>query len=211
MSDRSQRPSDVHRSDRQSVRSELSKFRTALAFCLKNFATPIVFYVVFEEVGVKAAIAFAVGVAALQTLAHLIFRWRFSAFFILATVFTIFFGGMDLLITTPRFFRLEPFAQNFCVGLLFLVTLGTHRSMIWRLAMSLPHEFRPDLHKESEGYLTRLTLVWAAYFIIKAFCFLYLAFRVNLGELYVLRVILGTGSAVALFFGEILYRKRFRR
>ena len=185
------------------------RIRSALSFALKNFATPIVFYVMFEEIGIKAAIAFAVGVAMLQTLAHLIFRWRFSLFFILATTFTVLFGGMDLLITTPRFFRLEPFAQNFCVGVVFLVTLATRHSMVYRLAMSIPHEFRPDLIQEGESYLTRLTLVWAAYFFIKAFAFLYLAFRVNLGQLYVLRVLLGSGSALILFFGEILYR-RFR-
>lgn len=184
------------------------RLRSAAAFAAKNFATPIVFYVVFEEVGIKPAIAFAVGVAALQTLVHLIFKWRFSLFFILATGFTVLFGSMDLVIATPRYFRLEAFVQNLTIGVLFLVTLATQKSMIWRLVMSMPGEFRPRINEVSDRYLRRLTIVWAAYFIIKAFVFLYLALKVNLGELYIYRVVLGNGSALLLFFGEVLYRRR---
>lgn len=186
-------------------------FRNTVGFVFKNFAAPIAFLVTFYGVGEKPAIAVAVIIALIQLLFHLIFRWPITAFFGLATFFTLIFGGTDLLIASPRYFRLEGFAQNLCIGVLFLYTLKTHRSMIWRLAMAIPEEYRPALHREDERYLARLTLVWALYFILKAVAFLILAFEVDLGKLYVIRTTIGTGSAVLLFLGEILYRKKFRR
>jgi uncharacterized membrane protein len=178
-------------------------------FILKNFATPIVFYLAFETLGPKPAIGFAVGMAGLQVLTHLFFRWKFSLFFVLATVFTVAFGSMDLFISTPRYFRLEGVAQNFCVGCLFLGTLYSKKPLILRLALALPEKFRPE--GLDEGYLRKLTLLWAGYFYIKALVVLILAFRVNLGVLYIVRVTFGNLSALVLFFGEYLYRKYWKR
>jgi uncharacterized membrane protein len=131
-------------------------------------------------------------------------------FFTLATVFTVVFGGMDLLVDTPKYFRLEPFAQNFCIGVIFLATLETRHNMIERLVEAIPEAYRPDMNREGEGYMKNLTRVWAAYFLIKAFAFLYVALRVNLATLYALRISLGSLSALILLLGEIIYRHRFR-
>jgi intracellular septation protein A len=187
-----------------------AQFGSAIGFILKNFATPVVFYVAFKFGGPKEAIAFAVGVALIQVAAHLAFRWSFSPYFLLSSVFTMVFGGADLFVKTPRFFRLEPFAQNMTIALLFMGSLWTRRALVEILAESLPISFRPVFHRDDLGYLRKLTWIWAGYFVLKAFFFLYLAFRIDLGSLYVSRVVFGNLSAVLLLLGEIIYRKKIR-
>jgi len=187
-----------------------AQFGSALGFIFKNFATPIVFYVAFKFGGPKEAISFAVAVALIQVAAHLAFRWRFSPYFLLSSMFTVTFGGADLFVKAPRFFRLEPFAQNITISMLFLASLWTRRSLVEILAESLPLSFRPIFNRDDLGYLRRLTFIWAGYFFAKAFFFLYLAFRIDLGSLYISRVIFGNLSAVLLLLGEHVYRKKMR-
>lgn len=186
-------------------------FKRFFEFIAKNFATPIVFYIVFQRLGVKPAIAFGVSVAGLQILAHVYFRWRLSFFFILATGLTVVFGSLDLMVSEPRFFRLEAFFQNFVLGLIFLASLGSQRPMAWRLARSLPVEFQPDFSRLGKQYFLILTQIWGGYLLIKSALFLYLAFRVDLGRLYLFRVVVGNGTAVLLILGEFWVRKRLFR
>ncbi len=179
-----------------------------LGFVLLNFGTPIVFFWTYYVWGTKPAIAFAIGATLVQALIHLILRLKFSPFFIVASGFTVAFGAVDLLVQEPRFFRLGPFAENFLLGLAFLATLLTEKPIAAWFAAALPPAIQPDLSKIGKNYLRRLTQIWAIYFFVKAFLFLYLAFRVNLGQLIVLRSILGGGSLVLMFVGELFYRKR---
>lgn len=180
-------------------------------FFFLNLATPLVFFFAFRYLGPKWAIAFAVAVTLVQVAAHVIHRLRFSPFFILSSGFTIVFGSVDLLVAEPRYYRLAPFAENFLLGILFFITLFTERPIISWFAQALPRVIKPDLSELHPNYLRRVTQVWTAYFFVKAFFFLWLAFQVDLAELIVLRSIVGGGSLIVLFFGEILYRRRLKR
>src|SRR4051794_8292594 len=87
-----------------------------IAFTLLNFAAPIAFFVVFQLKGSKPAIALAVVSTLIQAAAHWVWKIRASPFFIVATVFTLLFGGMDLALPEPRFYRFSPALQNFTVA-----------------------------------------------------------------------------------------------
>ena len=179
-------------------------------FILKNFSAPIAFYLVFNAWGTKPAIATALAVCLLDVPFH---RWRripFSPFFIVAVSFTLFFGVIDLLVASPRFFRLEPFFQNFTMGTIFTGSLIRRKPILNWFAAHLPPRFRPASEPAMGGYLRRLTWVWAVYFYVKSFIFLWLAYQVDLGQLVVWRTIIGGGSLALLAGGEILYRKWFR-
>jgi len=180
-------------------------------FILKNFATPIAFYVTFHEAGPKPAIALAVIVTLLQVMIHRYYKSSVSPFFIVASGFTILFGGTDLLIQNPRYFRLEPFVQNFVLGTVFLITVLAKIPIAEWFASALPNTIRPHLATIRQSYLRRVTLVWTVYFYLKALLFLYLAFQVNLGELIVLRSIIGGSTLALMIAGEIYYRNRFYR
>jgi intracellular septation protein A len=183
--------------------------RKAIGFILLNFGAPIAFFIVFQWAGAKPAIALAVFATLLQALAHWILSLPISPFYVVASGFTVAFGTIDLLIASPRFFRLEPFAQNFLIGMVFLISLKTRISVLGWLASGLPVAFRPKIEPEMAGYLRKLTAVWGLYLLAKAFVFLYLAYHVNLGNLILLRSVIGGGSLGIMIGGEIIYRKYF--
>jgi intracellular septation protein A len=176
---------------------------------LLNFAAPIAFFVVFEWIGAKPAIGLAVLVTVIQALIHWILSVPISPFYIVASGFTVCFGTIDLLIESPKFFRLEPFAQNCLIGFIFLISLKTRISVLGWLVNGLPLAFRPKIGPEMMGYLRKLTMVWGIYLLAKAAVFLYLAYHVNLGHLILLRSLIGGGSLVVMIGGEIIYRKYF--
>lgn len=163
----------------------------------------------FETAGAKPAIGLAVAATILQALAHWVFSLPISPFYIVASGFTVAFGTIDLLIDSPRFFRLEPFAQNLLIGAVFLISLKTRISVLGWLVNGLPAAFRPKIGPEMAGYLRRLTFLWGLYLLAKAFIFLYLAYHVDLGKLILLRSLIGGGSLALMIGGEIIYRKYF--
>lgn len=192
------------------MKRHLALGRRTLGFILLNFATPIAFFVLFQKSGAKSAITLAVGVTCAQLAVHGFRRIKISPFLIVASGFTLLFGTLDLFLNEPRYFRLEPFAQSFILSLVFAISSFTESPIAAWFASSLPASIRPDLGEETHRYLKRVTLAWAVYFFLKALFFLYLAFSVNLGELILLRSVLGGASLVAMFVGELVYRKWFR-
>ncbi len=187
----------------------MTRLGNAISFVLLNFGAPIAFFVVFQWAGAKPAIALAVVATLVQALAHWVFSQPISPFYVVASGFTVAFGIIDLVIDNPKFFRLEPFAQNLLIGLVFLISLKTKISVLGWLVNGIPVAFRPRIGPEMSGYLRRLTLIWGIYLIAKSLVFLYLALHVNLGELILLRSVIGGGSLGLLIMGEIIYRKFF--
>ena len=166
----------------------------------------------FARLGIEGAKGLGAGAALVSAQANSddgrVSGLEFGGF---AEVFTVAFGTPDLFVKIPHFFKLEGFAQNLMVGLVFVGSLFTKRPLMMILADSLPPQIAHPYKGESISYLKKLTLIWGFYFMLKALLFLYLAFKVDLGQLYVLRVIIGNISAVLLFGGEIFYRKKIRK
>ncbi|MCM2276682.1 MAG: septation protein IspZ [Oligoflexia bacterium] len=186
----------------------LENWRNWAGWIVLNFSAPIGFFWTFRTFGPRPAILLAIVLTFAQALYHRIRGLRFSPFFLVASGFTIVFGSIDLLLVAhPRFFRFGPFAQNFLLGIAFLGTLLSRAPAIAWFAAALPRELRSDLDRVGNRYLHRVTLVWGLYFLLKAFLFLYLAFRVDLGVLILLRSVIGGGSLVLMFVGELAYRK----
>ena len=177
-----------------------------LVFLAENLAAPLSFFVLFRLTGPKWAIAAAALISGVQLVRDLHAGSGLKPLLLVASGFTIGFGALDLVLTSPRFFRYEPALQNAFLGLAFLVSLGMERPLIERFAQSLPERFRPEPGPVSRRYLRRLTSVWAVYFAVKATFFLHLAHTVTLDRLVVLRSIVGGLSLVAMIGGEILFR-----
>lgn len=183
--------------------------RSAVSFVLVNFTTPLVFYFTFHRWGPKTAIGFAWVVTAVQLLVQWGYRIKLSPIFIVASGFTLSFGMIDLWIPSPRFFRLEPFFQNFVIATLLLISVLTQYPVLYWFISALPAGIRPDFSRPKvQVYLKKLTGVWIIYLYLKAVLFLYLAFQVDLGSLVLLRSLIGGGTLVLLFLGDIFYRKR---
>lgn len=182
-----------------------------LKYGLVNFATPVIFYLAFKGWGTKPAISFAVGTALLQIAFHLFYRLKFTPFFFLATFFTLAFGGLDLFITNPHFFRLEPAIHNLVLATILLGMVLARVSVVSYFAEALPEKMRPDFSQVSPRYIKNLTWIWIAYLYLKGLIYLDLAFRVNLGDLIALKAIVGGGSLLLLFIGEVFFRRFWKK
>ncbi len=170
------------------------KIKQGIIYFFLNLATPATFYWAFHEWGPKPAIGFAVVVSLLQALSHLIFKVRPSPIFIFASGFTVLFGGIDLWLKTPQFFRFEPFAQNFGVASFTLFATLARLPLAYELVKSLPKSIQPKLKGPDDPRLRRLTWIWIFYLYVKSGFYLYLAYRVDLGDLILFRTLLGGGS-----------------
>src|SRR5690349_20752181 len=123
----------------------LDQIRRAVAYVLTHFTTPIVFFLTFRWFGAKPAISVAMTAIIIQIFFNWIYGLQFSPFFVIAAVFTLAFGGMDLFIKNPTFYRFEPFVQNFVVGTAFLVTLFREVPLLTHFVLALPARLKPDL------------------------------------------------------------------
>lgn len=176
-------------------------------FIAKNFLVPIVFFLLFQAVGAKPAIAAAVLITLLQVIQGRRKGEIISPFFAVASFFTVGFGSIDLFLASPRFFRLEPFFQNALMGVLFGGSLIARRPLIGWFAESLPARYKPDFGSEGAHYLKGVTWVWMSYFFAKALLFLWLAFQVDLGRLVILRSLIGGSTLLLMVVGEIAVRR----
>lgn len=183
--------------------------RKWLIFLILNFATPGVFFLVFRMAGAKWAICFALLSTLLQSFAHWIYRRPITPFFGVSSGFTLLLGWMDLVIDSPRYFRLAPGLESFALGILFYGSSFTKTPWAAWFAQSLPGLRKMGLLATGPVYLKKVTRFWAAYFFFKGALFLYVGLRVDLGQLVLFRAIFGTSTLVLMFFGEWAYR-RFR-
>jgi intracellular septation protein A len=182
-----------------------------IRFAVGNFFVPIAFFAAYHTLGARAAIGFAVGAVIIQAVLLRATRTKASPFFITAAFFTLLFGGADLLISDPRFYRFEPFAQNFVIGSVVLGSLFFKGSLLEVFANALPQPIRPAAGSIPSKYLRKLTAVWAGYFYAKAVFYLWLAQAVNLGSLMLIRALVGQVSFLTLIIVEIVLRKRAGR
>lgn len=182
-------------------------------FVLKNFLVPILFFLSFRWWGAKPAIVIAVAAALFNVVFLRLRKERLPSFFVIASVFTVLFGGIDLLSVDPRYFKIMPFAENALLGTVFLTAALARLPLLQWFAKDLPARLKPAPGEISERYIRNLTFIWSAYFCAKAFVYLYFAFCVDLGELIVLRSLIGNVSIALILGGEIIYRrsKQFQR
>lgn len=179
------------------------------SFTAKNFLVPIVFYLLFKTFGAKPAIFVSVAAALIQSIGTRMAGRILSPFFVLASGFTVAFGTLDLLLPKPWFFRFEGFAQNVILAGIFSISLLCKIPLAEKFSQALPEKFRMDPSLRSQAYLRKLTWIWSGYFFAKGVFYFYLALRVDLGQLVIWRTLVGGGSLVLLFGGEILFRRLF--
>jgi intracellular septation protein A len=194
----------------KAMKQATTRLGAALDFTAKNFLVPIAFFVTFRIYGSKPAIALAIVGTLVQLGVHAITRTKPSPFFLVATGFTVVLGGIDLFVDSPRFYRLEPGLQNLLMGTVFLVTVYLRKPIVVWFAAALPESVRPDLGPNDVDYLRKVTFAWSLYFFAKGVLFIWIALKVDLGRLVILRSIIGGSSMALMFGGELLVRRRYK-
>ncbi len=165
----------------------------ALQWVLADFGPLLMFWGLNLTFGLKPAIAGSV----LFIVADGMWRWSrglaFTRIYILTSVLTVMFGSVDLLSTTPFMLKYEAVITNAFTGVAFVAGARGSRPLIMELAeqrQGSPFPQRPDVIR----FFQLFTLLWAAYFFVKAGFYLAVALLMPLTQAMLVRSVVGSAT-----------------
>ena len=144
----------------------MSRLMAAARFALAEFGPLIVFWTLAATLGVKPAILGSI----LFIVADAAWRWRkglkFTRLYLLVSGLTLIFGLIDLASTSPFMLKYEAVITNAATGLAFVAGALGEKPIIQEVAEQRGETFVAT--QEVRAFFRLFTLVWAAYFFLKA-------------------------------------------
>jgi intracellular septation protein A len=186
----------------------VSKFLAVARFALAEFGPLIVFWLLAVTFGVKPAIVGSIAFI----IADAVWRWRkglkFTRLYVLVSALTLVFGFVDLVSTSPFLLKYEAAVSNAATGLAFVVGALGEKPIIQEVAEQRGESF--VVTNEVRAFFRLFTLVWAAYFFLKAVLFVWMAWTMPMLEAMALRsaiggVSLGLMIAISITQGRRLF------
>jgi len=170
----------------------MSRLRAVVRFALAEFGPLIVFWTLAATLGVKPAILgsilFIVADAAWRRLKRL----EFTRLYLLISGLTLVFGLVDLASTSPFMLKYEAVITNAATGLAFVAGALGEKSIVQEVAEQRGETFVAT--REVRGFFRLFTLVWAAYFFLKAAAYFWVAWTLPMLEAMALRSVAGSIS-----------------
>ncbi|HXW19131.1 MAG TPA: hypothetical protein VEK35_01355 [Roseiarcus sp.] len=167
----------------------MSKLIAVARFAAAEFGPLIVFWTLAATLGVKPAILGSI----LFIAGDALWRWRkglaFTRLYVLVSALTLVFGFVDLLSTSPFMLKYEAAISNAATGLAFVVGALGEKPIIQEAAEQRGQSF--VVTNEVRAFFRLFTLVWAAYFFLKAGLFLWMAWTMPMLEAMALRSLIG--------------------
>jgi intracellular septation protein A len=170
----------------------MSRLLAVIRFALAEFGPLIVFWALAATLGVKPAILgsilFIVAGAAWRRLKRL----KFTRLYLLTSGLTLVFGLVDLASTSPFMLKYEAVITNAATALAFVAGAMGEKPIIQEVAEQRGETFVAT--EEVRGFFRLFTLVWAAYFFLKAIVYFWMAWTLPLLEAMALRSVAGSIS-----------------
>jgi intracellular septation protein A len=186
----------------------MTKLVAVARFALAEFGPLIVFWLLAVTFGVKPAILGSI----VFIIADTVWRWRkglkFTRLNLLVSTLTLIFGFVDLVSTSPFLLKYEAAVSNAATGLAFLVGALGEKPIIQEVAEQRGESFVAT--GDIRAFFRLFTLVWAAYFFLKAILFVWMAWTMPMLEAMALRsaiggVSLGLMIAISVTQGRRLF------
>ena len=170
----------------------MARFAAAVRFAFAEFGPLIAFWALALTLGVKPAIAgsilFILDDAAWR-------RWKGTAFtrlYLLVSALTLVFGGIDLLSTSPFMLKYEAAVTNIATGVAFVVGAMGEKPIVQEVAEQRGESLPATV--QIRAFFRLFTLLWAAYFFLKAAFYVWIVFELPMLEAMALRSIVGSIS-----------------
>jgi intracellular septation protein A len=187
----------------------LTRLFRALRWVVVEFGPLVIFWGLDLSLGLKVAI----GGSLLFIVGDSLWRWRrglkFTRLYLLVSGLTVTFGAVDLLSPTPFMLKYEAVITNLVTGAAFVVGSRGPRPIIQELAeqrQGAPYADRPDLTR----FFQLFTLLWAAYFFLKAGFYLAVGQMMPMVQAMAVRSVVGSASlAVMTLFSFTQGRRLF--
>lgn len=171
-----------------------------------SFGPILVFYISNHFWGLQFAVITSIVWCIGEISYHKILKKPLSTFFKFSAVLTLTFGVIDIYLQQSIFFKYEAAMTNLLVGCYFASTLFSEKSIIREFAEA-QGRIPKQISKDGEYYFRFLTLVWAAYSVIKALFYAWVASNYSLEEGLVVRGIIGNSTFYGLLFLSIFGSK----
>jgi intracellular septation protein A len=171
----------------------MTRILSALRFAVAEFGPLIVFYALAWRFNVKIAIAGSLVAILVDSALRLYRRQPFTRIYLIVSALTLGFGTVDLLVERPFLLVYEAPITNVLTGLAFVVGAFGEKPMLQELAERRPGADFPQT-EEVRRFFRLFTLIWAAYFFLKAAGYVYLAATLPLKEAIAMRSVLGSLS-----------------
>ena len=167
----------------------MSRLAAVAGFALAEFGPLIVFWALAAWLGVKPAILGSI----LFIVADAAWRWlgglTFTRLYLLVSALTLVFGLIDLASPSPFMLKYEAAISNAATGLVFFAGALGDKPIMQEAAEQRGHSF--VVTKEIRAFFRLFTLVWAAYFFLKAALFAWMAWTMPMLEAMALRSVIG--------------------
>ena len=165
------------------------KVGQAARFVLGEFGPLIVFWTLAATLGVKPAIFGAIVAIVVDA------AWRrrnglsFTRLYLLTSGLTVVFGLIDLASTSPFMLKYEAAVTNVATGLAFVAGALGEKPIIQEVAEQRGATFVAT--NETRAFFRLFTLVWAGYFFLKAFFYVWIVWTLPMLEAMALRSVIG--------------------
>lgn len=177
----------------------MSRLIAVSRFALAEFGPLIVFWGLALTLGTKAAILGSILFIVADAGWRLANGLAFTRLYLLVSALTLVFGLIDLWATSPFMLKYEAVITNLVTGLAFVVGALGEKPILQEVARSRGETF--PITPEVIAFFRIFTLVWAAYFFLKAAFFLWMAVTLPMLEAMALRSVVGSvtlGLMIAL-------------
>ena len=170
----------------------MPKLAAAARFVFGEFGPLVVFWALALTLGVKPAIAGSILFILVDAAWR---RWKglaFTRLYLLVSALTLVFGAIDLASASPFMLKYEAAITNVATGAAFVAGAMGAKPIIQEVAEqggeSLPAT------AEIRAFFRLFTLVWAAYFFLKAAFYVWIVWTLPLLQAMALRSLVGSLS-----------------
>ena len=170
----------------------MSKLTNVLRFAVAEFGPLILFWGLTLTFSVKIAIAGSLSAILIDGGLRLYLGRRFTRLYLIVSALTLGFGAVDLSVATPFLLVYEAPITNALVGGAFVIGAFGEKPLMEEMAEARAGGFPRTA--EMRRFFRLFTLVWAAYFFLKALAYLWLAATLPLTEALALRSVAGSIS-----------------
>jgi intracellular septation protein A len=167
----------------------LARLTPMLRFVVSEFGPLIVFWALASTLGAKTAIAGSIAYILVDAAWRYRTRRPVTRLYIFSSALTVMFGAIDLFAITPFMLKFESVVTNIATGAAFVLGARGAKPMLQELA-----EQRGSVFPEGADirrFFQIFTLLWAAYFFIKAAFYTWLGVVLPLTEAMAVRSLVG--------------------
>jgi intracellular septation protein A len=182
-------------------------------FLAREFGTLIVFYSVNHFYGTKTAIMASLIWAMVEVIVLRIHGQKMGSLFKYSLAMALTFGLVDLSLESPVLIKYESTITNMMTGIFFALTMRKDQKPIIQEFGEKRFSSKGqslELTPERLFFFRVCTGFWAAYFIIKAIFYGWVARNYSIEESLVIRTTVGNITLYGLMFINIYFAKKIR-